>query len=86
MMARMQISLQPGSQRRARARAGVLGISLAEYVRRLIGRDLEEPEPNADPSLVFNLGRSGGGSIARDKDNLVGKAVEAEARGRRRTA
>ena len=78
MMARSQISLDQEMQRRARERAGQLGISLAEYVRRLVARDLGEPVQAVDPSIVFNLGNSGGSDVARDKDTLLGRAVAAE--------
>lgn len=78
MMVRSQITLDRELQRRARERASQLGISLAEYVRRLVLRDLGEPTCQADPSLVIGLGSSGGSNIARDKDRLVGEAVAAD--------
>jgi hypothetical protein len=78
MMARSQITLDRELQRRARDRAAQLGISLAEYVRRLVARDLGEPRPQADPSLIIGLGNSGGSNIARDKDRMIGEAIEAE--------
>jgi hypothetical protein len=78
MMSRTQITLDPEVQRRARERAAHLGISFAEYVRRLVIRDLGEPQPNADPSAVFNLGNSGGADVARNKDMMVGEAAESE--------
>lgn len=77
-MERTQISLEPEMLRRARRKAGELGISFAEYVRRLLARDLERPQPSADPSSVFDLGDSGGTDIARDKDLLVGQAAGTE--------
>lgn len=78
MMTRTQITLHPELQRRARQKAAEYGISFAEYVRRLIARDLgEAPEP-AEPSVVFNLGDSGGSDIAREKDRMVAEAAEAE--------
>ena len=77
MMSRTQIAFEGELQRRARDRAAQLGISFAEYVRRLIGRDLGQPRRSADPSVVFNLGDSGGTDIAKDKDRLVGEAVAA---------
>jgi len=40
MTSRNQITLDPELQRRARKRASDLGISLAEYFRRLVARDL----------------------------------------------
>ena len=60
--------------RDARERAEELGISLAEYVRRLVAADLEGEEPPVDPSVVFNLGSSGGSDVARDKDAMLREA------------
>ena len=77
MMSRVQIALETEDYRRARARAGDLGISLAEYVRRLVARDLGEPDKPVDVSAMFDLGDSGGSDIARDKDRMIGEAVEA---------
>ncbi len=71
-------------QRRVRKRASELGISLAEYVRRLVARDLGQPERRVDPAAIFGLGDSGGTDIARDKDALIGAAVAEQ--GRRRKA
>lgn len=84
MMDRTQISLDPELRRGARKRAAELGISLAEYVRRLIAQDLGKPHRRADPSVFFSLGSSGGSHIARDKDRMIGEAVEAEWTRRRR--
>ena len=75
MMVRTQITLDPELQRRARQRAAQLGISLAEYMRRLVARDLREREPTTDAAVVFNLGRSDGADVARAKDRMVGEAV-----------
>jgi hypothetical protein len=60
MMSRTQITLDDEMQRRARRRASDLGVSLAEYFRRLVARDLsalgtprfrrKPPEP--DKSLL----------------------------------
>lgn len=81
MMSRTQITLDPEVQRRARERAAHLGISFAEYIRRLVIRDLGKPEPRADPSAVFNLGHSGSSDVARNKGAMVGEAVEADEAG-----
>ena len=63
-------------QRRAHAKAAELGISFAEYVRRLVACDLGERRPKADISMIFDLGASDEPTnIARDKDRLVGEAV-----------
>lgn len=76
MNARTQITLDPELQRRAHAKAAELGISFAEYVRRLLARDLGEPKPKADISAVFDLIDEGPPTdIARDKDKMVGEAV-----------
>ena len=78
MMARTQITLEPEIQRRARRRAADLGISLAEYVRRLVTRDLGGEPAAADVSIVFNLGASAGSDIARNKDEMIGAAFAAD--------
>ena len=78
MMTRTQIALDSESHRRARERAADLGISLAEYVRRLVERDLGAGEQQVDPSALFNLGNSGGSDIARYKDEYIGEAIEAD--------
>jgi hypothetical protein len=87
MKSRSQISLDPELLAAAKERAAGLGISLAEYVRRVLARELDGPRAKADPSLVFNLGDSGGSDVARHKDAYVGEAVAArskEADGRER--
>jgi hypothetical protein len=76
MNARIQITMDPEMRRRARAKAAELGISFAEYVRRVIDRDLGEAKPKADISTFFDLIKDGPPSdIARDKDKLIGEAV-----------
>jgi len=63
-------------QRRARAKAAELGISFAEYVRRVVVQDLGEAKPKADISMIFDLIKDGPPTdIARDKDKLIGEAV-----------
>ena len=73
-MTRTQLSFEREMLRQARSRAGALGISLAEYVRRLVAEDLGNRSPNADPSTVFNLGASGVSDIASDKAAMLGEA------------
>jgi hypothetical protein len=76
MNARTQISMDATLQKRARAKAAELGISFAEYVRRLVVSDLGEPRPTFDISRVFDLGQSDEiTDIARDKDKMIGEAV-----------
>lgn len=72
-----QISLD--SERQARARAAQPGVSLAEYVRRLVDRDLNEGQCGADRSTVFNLGTSQGTDIASQKARMIGEATAAAA-------
>ena len=76
MNVRMQITMDPDMQRRAQAKAAELGISFAEYIRRLVAGDLGERKPKADISVMFDLVDEGPATdIARDKDKLVGEAV-----------
>jgi len=79
-----QITLDEETQRRAEARATELGISFADYVRRLLADDLgqhagkEEANPNEKPdiSIFFDLVTDGPlTNIARDKDKIIGGAV-----------
>jgi hypothetical protein len=79
MTSRTQITLTPEQHRRARARSAALGISLAEYIRRLVTADLGGRPARPDVSRVFDLGDSGGGDVAIDKDRLLAEALAAEA-------
>lgn len=83
MMSRTQIMLDNEMQRRARRRASDLGVSLAEYFRRLVARDLARPAAATDIHRIFDLGDSGGSDIARDKDDMIGEAVHSSRRKRR---
>jgi hypothetical protein len=74
MMARSQITVDREMLRQARARASELGISFAEYLRRLMSKDLNRTEKSVGPSIIFGLGNSGGSDIARDKDRFLGEA------------
>jgi len=76
MNQRTQVTLDPDLQRRAHAKAADLGISFAEYVRRLVASDLGERKRKVDVSAVFDLGASDEPTdIARDKDKMLGEAV-----------
>jgi hypothetical protein len=74
MMSRTQITLETQAHRRARQRASELGVSLAEYVRRLVARDLASPQARGDVTSVFDLGNSGGSDIAKNKDSMLAEA------------
>jgi hypothetical protein len=75
MMSRSQISLDPVLHRRARQRAAERGISLAEYVRRLVAADLEDRAGGVPVDAVFDLGEYSGSDVAREKDRYLGEAV-----------
>ncbi len=75
-MTRTQLSFEREMLRRARTRAGELGISLAEYVRRLVAEDLGDASVGADPSVIFNLGSSRGSDIASEKDSMIADALD----------
>ena len=77
-MTRTQLSFEREMLRRARTRANQLGISLAEYVRRLVARDLGERPSQGDPSAVFDLGRSRGSDVGRQKDRMLADAFADE--------
>ena len=78
MTTRAQITLEPELQRRAQRRAADQGISFAEYVRRLVRQDLQEPpRPKVDISAIFDLGDSGGSDVATHKHEYIGDAVDA---------
>lgn len=84
MMVRTQITLESELQKRARQRASQAGVSLAEYVRRLVARDLARPEAKADVTSIFDLGDSGGSNIAVNKDSMIAEAFHSERRRIRR--
>ncbi|MEZ4416149.1 MAG: hypothetical protein R3E10_10340 [Gemmatimonadota bacterium] len=80
MMTRTQISFDREMLRKAQDRARQLGISLAEYLRRLVADDLSRPGTGADPRTVFDLGSSGESDVARAKDAMLGTAFSRRGR------
>jgi hypothetical protein len=86
MMARTQITLDPEMHQRARRRAQEMGVSLAEYVRRLVTRDLGASQVPVKPAAVFDLGASGGSDVAPNKDRMLAEAFTARLRKPRRRA
>jgi hypothetical protein len=80
MMSRNQITLESEVQRRARRRASELGVSLAEYVRRLVARDLVRHETAIAVDRIFDLGSSGGADIAVGKNSMIAEAFQAKRR------
>lgn len=77
MMVRMQISLPAEEHRRIKERAAQARISVAEYVRRLVSRDLGHPGERGSIEAVFDLGHGGESAIADHKDDYVGEAFDA---------
>ena len=76
MVARTQITMTPELGRRARRRAAELGVSFAEYIRRVVRNDLGETSPKPDVSVLFDLVPDGPPTdIARDKDRMIAKAA-----------
>ena len=72
-------------QRRAQAKAAELGISFAEYIRRLVAEDIGEPRARPNIASVFDLGVSDKPTdIARDKHRMIDEAAWEEYR--RKTA
>lgn len=84
MMARTQITLEAEMQRRARQRAGELGVSLAEYLRRLVARDLTRPKVSTAVDRIFDLGNSDGSDIAKHKHSMIAESFAAVRRRKRR--
>jgi hypothetical protein len=84
MMAKTQIALETEMQRRARQRANDLGVSLAEYFRRLLARDLARPETASPVDRIFDLGTSRSSDIASQKDSMIAEAFQSTRRKRRR--
>jgi len=85
MMARTQIALENEMQRRARQRANDLGVSLAEYFRRLVTRDLARPEATADVACIFDLGSSGCSDVDRNKGPMIAEAFYSSHKNLRRS-
>lgn len=75
MMVRTQILLSSELHNRVRTRAANLGVSLAEYIRGLIDRDLAESRRQVDRAVVFDLGRSKGTNIASGKGGMISEAA-----------
>ncbi|HEX3068381.1 MAG TPA: hypothetical protein VHX14_07385 [Thermoanaerobaculia bacterium] len=78
MMVRAQVTLDREMYRRARKRASELGVSFAEYVRRLVALDIPVPQKKADPSILFALGRSNGSDVAANKAVMIAEAFAAK--------
>lgn len=81
MNTRMQITMDLQLQRRAQAKAAELGISFAEYVRRLVAEDIGERRARPDIASVFDLGASDEPTdVARDKRRMIDEVAWEEYR------
>ena len=79
---RTQIALEPEQHAMVKQKAADLGISMAEYIRRVVERDLQRADNRADVSVIFGLGRSGGSDIAAEGKDAIADAIEAHWRER----
>jgi hypothetical protein len=77
MMRRTQIMLDPDEHTKATRKAAEAGISLAEYIRRLVRQDVADP-PRTDMSAIIGLGDSGRSDISSNIHEYVGEAIEAD--------
>ena len=58
-----------------RQKAASLGITMAEYIRRLVDQDLGRGGTGADVSAIIGIGRSGGSDIAAEGQAAAAEAV-----------
>ena len=79
MPSRTQITLDASLDRRAKERARDLGLSFAEYVRRVISQDLESSseDKRSDISNLAGIGDSGGSDVGAHKDAYLDEALGA---------
>ena len=75
MVVRTQITLDADAHRRAKRRAADLNISLAEYFRRVLDRDLGEQRPRGDITAIFDLFDSGLSDVSSNVDKYLGEAI-----------
>ena len=73
----MQVTLPTEDHRRAARRAADLGISLAEYLRRLVRRDLDGLGGAGPPGVdeLIGLGDSGGSDVAAHKREYLADSL-----------
>ncbi|MCA1833753.1 MAG: hypothetical protein ABR548_09025 [Actinomycetota bacterium] len=78
---RTQIYLDPEEHRRLLREAAERGLSLTEYLRRVIAQRTAEQRVTYDATAwdgIFNLGNSGLKDAVEDMDKEVAEAFEAE--------
>lgn len=74
---RTQIALSPDQHARVKQKAAEKGITMAEYIRRLVDRDLVGVAPQSAPASIIGLGRSGGSDIASEGMQAITDSIEA---------
>ena len=60
----------------AKRKAAREGISMSEYIRRLVARDLDGGSAAEDPSVIFGLFDSGGSRIGDGKQAMISEAID----------
>ena len=73
---RTMIILPDHHHAEAKSKAARHGISLSEYIRRLVSDDLAPDTPPEDPSAIFGLFDSGGSRIADGKQAMISDAID----------
>jgi hypothetical protein len=68
----------------AKRKAASEGISMSEYIRRLVADDLDRGRSAGDPSALFGLFDSGGSRIADGKQAMISEAIDKQFAARRR--
>ena len=71
---RTMIILPDHHHAEAKRKAAHEGISLSEYIRRLVAKDLYQTD--ADPSILFGLFDSGGSRITDGKQAMISEAID----------
>ena len=75
---RTVITLPDQMHARAKRRAAELGISFAEFTRRLFEKELVAPEPQGDLESICGMVQGTPFDMARDGHSIIGTAVAAE--------
>ena len=81
---RTQIALSPVQHAQAKRKAAELGISMAEYIRRLVAHDLAAASAEADPVSIIGMFSSGDSDIANQRSDAIRAAVTERAAQRQR--
>lgn len=79
---RTVISLPDHAHARAKQRAADLGISFAEFVRRLLDRELNTPAPQASIDSICGMVTGSPFDMARDGKRIIAEARSEQVVGR----